>query len=210
MFYDRFSEGSVLSAERFNGINQQSYVVTMRSLYLDMPAISQIASFGRGQTIQQVDSSLRAPYILQGAIGIERQLPRNITVAVNYLSSHGLHQFRSRDINAPLPGTFTGVVGSGVFPYGNVGPIHLMESSGIYNQNQIVTNVNARVNSKISLNGFYMFGHSNSNADGIGSFPANQYNLAGEYGPAARQGHYRAFIRSSHPRQRDIPLSHHI
>src|SRR5260370_17142763 len=189
MFYDRFSEGSVLSAERFNGINQQSYVVTNPPFFPNIPSISQIAQFAKGQTIQQIDSNLRAPYILQGEMGIERQLPRNITVAVNYLTSHGLHQFRSRDINAPLPGTFTGAVGSGVFPYGNVGPIHLMESSGIYNQNQIVTNVNARVNSKISLNGFYMFGHSNSNADGIGSFPANQYNLAGGYAPPARAFH---------------------
>jgi hypothetical protein len=207
MFYDRFSEGNVLTAERFNGINQQSYVVTNPTFFPNIPSISQIAQFARGQTIQQIDSNLRAPYILQGAIGIERQLPKNITVAVNYLSSHGLHQFRSRDINAPLPGTFTGVVGSGVFPYGNVGPIYLMESSGIYNQNQIVTNVNARVNSKISLNGFYMFGHSNSNADGIGSFPANQYNLAGEYGPASGDVHHRGFIGGSITTKWDIRLA---
>jgi hypothetical protein len=207
MFYDRFSEGNVLTAERFNGINQQSYVVTNPTFFPNIPSISQIAQFAKGQTIQQIDSNLRAPYILQGAIGIERQLPRNITVAVNYLSSHGLHQFRSRDINAPLPGTFTGVVGSGVFPYGNVGPIYLMESSGIYNQNQIVTNVNARVNSKISLNGFYMFGHSNSNADGIGNFPANQYNLAGEYGPAQGDVHHRGFIGGSITTKWDIRLA---
>jgi hypothetical protein len=207
MFYDRFSESNVLAAERFNGINQQSFVVTNPTFFPNIPSISQIAQFARGQTTQQIDSNLRAPYILQGAIGIERQLPRNITVAVNYLSSHGLHQFRSRDINAPLPGTFTGVVGSGVFPYGNVGPIYLMESSGIYNQNQIVTNVNARVNSKISLNGFYMFGHSNSNADGIGNFPANQYNLTGEYGPAQGDVHHRAFIGGSITTKWDIRLA---
>src|SRR5260221_6944818 len=82
-----------------------------------------------------------------------------------------------------------------------------MESSGIYNQNQIVTNVNARVNSKISLNGFYMFGHSNSNADGIGNFPANQYNLAGEYGPASGDVHHRGFIGGSTPPQSGPPLS---
>jgi hypothetical protein len=207
MFYDRFAENNVLSAERFNGITQQSYVVTNPNFFPNIPSISQIAQFAKGQTIQQIDSHLRAPYILQGAIGIERQLPKNITVAVNYLSSHGLHQFRSRDINAPLPGTFTGAVGSGVFPYGNVGPIYQMESSGIYNQNQLITNVNARVNSKISLNGFYMFGHSKSNADGIGNFPANQYNLAGEYGPAAGDVHHRAFIGGSITTKWDIRLA---
>jgi len=208
MFYDRFSEGNVLTAERFNGINQQSLVVTKPPFFPNIPSISQIAQLAEvQQTIQEIDSNLRAPYILQGAIGIERQLPRNITIAVNYLTSHGLHQFRSRDINAPLPGTFTDKPGSGVFPYGNVGQIYLMESSGIYNQNQIVTNVNARVNSKISLNGFYMFGHSNSNADGIGSFPSNQYNLAGEYGPAQGDVHHRGFIGGSITTKWDIRLA---
>ncbi len=211
MFYDRLSESNVLAAERFNGINQQSLVVTnplFFGMYPSIPNHDDIVKLAQGQqTIQQIDANLRAPYILQGAIGIERQLPRNITVAVNYLTSHGLHQFRSRDINAPLPGTFTGKPGSGTFPYGPVGRIYLMESSGIYNQNQIVTNVNARVNSKISLNGFYMFGHSNSNADGIGSFPADQYNLAGEYGPAAGDVHHRAFIGGSITTKWDIRLA---
>ena len=72
---------------------------------------------------------------------------------------------------------------NGVFPYGNVGPILLMESTGIFNQNQIITNVRSHVNSKISLNGFYIFGHAKSNTDGINTLPANPYSMAGEYGP---------------------------
>jgi len=207
VFYDRFSEGNVLTAERFNGITEQSYVVTNPTFFPTIPAFSQIAQFAKGQTVQQVDANLRAPYIMQGAIGVDRQLPKNITVSVNYLISHGLHEFRSRDINAPLPGTYTGVYGSGVFRYGPVGPIYLMESSGLYNQQQIITNVVARVNSKISLNGFYMYGHANSNTDGFGSFPANQYSLAGEYGPAAGDVHHRAHISGSIATKWDIRLS---
>jgi len=206
-FYDRFSAGNSLTAERFNGINEQAFLVANPLFFPTIPSVSQISQFARGQSIQVIDSNLRAPYIMQGAIGIERQLPKNITVAVNYLSSHGLHQFRSRDINAPLPGTYTGVQGSGVFPFPNEGPIYLMESSGLYNQNQIVTNVNARVNARLSLNGFYMFGHSNSNADGIGQFPANQYNLAGEYGPAGSDVHHRGFIGGSITTKYDIRLA---
>lgn len=207
VFYDRFSEGNVLTAERYNGVNQQSYVITNPDFFPIIPAISTIQQFAKGQTVQQIDSNLRAPYILQGAIGFDRQLPKNITVSMNYLVSHGMHEFRSRDINAPLPGTFTGIAGSGVFPFGPVGPINLMESSGIYNQQQLITNVSARVNSKISLNGFYMYGHANSNADGIGSFPANQYSLAGEYGPAGGDVHHRAFFGGSIATKWDVRLS---
>jgi hypothetical protein len=207
IFYDRFSESSVLNAERFNGINQQSYTVTNPDFFPVIPSLSQIAGFAQGQTIQEYSSKLRAPYILQGAIGIDRQLPHNITVSVNYMKSHGVHEFRSRDINAPLPGTYTGLRGSGVFPYGPVGPIHLIESAGIYNQNQIVANVNARVNNKISLNGFYMFGHAYSNSDGVGSFPANQYSYAGEYGPASGDIHHRAHLSGSIATKWDIRLA---
>ena len=48
---------------------------------------------------------LRAPYLMQTAFTVERQLPRNTTLAITYTNSHGLHILRSEDINAPLPGT---------------------------------------------------------------------------------------------------------
>ena len=61
----------------------------------------------------------------------------------------------------------------------------LMESSGLYNQNQILVNVNSKVNNNISLSGAYGYGSAMSNTDGLGTFPANPYSMQGEYGPAA-------------------------
>ena len=53
------------------------------------------------------------------AIGFERQLPLHMTLSVNYVNSRGLHVLRTRNINAPLPGTYDpNVPGSGVRPYG--------------------------------------------------------------------------------------------
>ena len=125
-----------------------------------------------GQTIQEISSTLRAPYIMQSAVGFERQLPLNTTVAITYANSHGLHLLRSEDINAPLPGTYIpGVPGSGVFPLGRPGQVLLMESSGLYNQNQLILNVNSKVNNNISLTGSYMYNHAMSNTDGLGTFP---------------------------------------
>jgi hypothetical protein len=107
-----------------------------------------------------------------------------------------VHGFRSEDINAPLSGTYTGP-GTGIFPYGNVGPILLMESAGLYNQNQLITNVRSQVNSRISLNGFYMYGRASSNTDNINTLPANPYSMAGEYGPAAFDVRHRGHISGS-------------
>ena len=148
---------------------------------------------------------------MQSAIGIERQLPGNTTLSVNYTNTHGLHELLTRDINAPLPGTYTGVPGSGVFPYGNVGPIDQMESAGLYNQNQLVTNVNTRMLPNVSLFGFYMLSYARSNTDGIGTYPANQYNLQADYGPASNDVRNRGVIGGSIANEMGFPLKpvHH-
>ena len=197
-FYDRFSLSNTLTAQRYNGIVQQQFVVTNPDFFPTIPPISVIAGFQSTQTIQQISSTLRAPYIMQSAISVERQLPFNTTIAVTYANSHGLHMLRSRDINAPLPGTFDPLVpGSGVFPLGRPGPVFLMESSGLYNQHQLITNVNARINKDISLSGSYVLNRAKSNTDGLGTFPANQYDFTGEYGPAATDVHHRASLTGS-------------
>jgi hypothetical protein len=39
-----------------------------------------------------------------------------------------------------------------------------------------------------------MYGHANSNTDGIGTLQANPYSTAGEYGPSSLDVHHRAFL----------------
>jgi hypothetical protein len=208
MFYDRFGENNVLTAERFNGVNEQSYTVLNPTFFPTIPTIAEISQLGKATTrsIQQIDSNLRAPYILQEALTVERQLPYNSTVSVSYMNSHGAHEFRSQDINAPLPGTYTGP-GTGVFPYGATGPLQLMESAGTFNQWQLVTNARTQINSKISLNGFYMYGHAYSNTDGLGTIPANPYSAVGEYGPSSQDVRQRGLIAGSIATKWDLRLS---
>ena len=83
---------------------------------------------------------------------------------------------------------------SGVFPLGRPGQVFLMESAGLYNQNQLIVNVNSTVNRDISLTGSYMYSRAASNTDGLGTLPANPYSMAGEYGPAATDMHHRVLL----------------
>jgi hypothetical protein len=198
IFYDRFPLSNTLAAERYNGVVQQQYVVTDPDFYPNLPSPAALAGFQSMQAVQEISSRLRAPYILQSAMTVERQLPRNTTLAVTYTNSHGLHILRSEDINAPLPGTYNPTVpNSGIYPLGHPGAVDLMESSGLYNQNQLISNVNAKLNSGLSLFGFYVFNRAHSNTDGVGTFPANPYSFAGEYGPAATDVHHRVTIGGS-------------
>lgn len=192
VFYDRFALGNTLTALRYNGIVQQRYVVTNPDFFPAIPSLSSLSAFQTTQTIQRISPTLRAPYVMQSAISIERQLPRNTTLAITYANAHGLHLLRSEDINAPLPGTSNPLApGSGVFPLGASGPVFLMESAGIYNQNQLIAFLNSRYNKALSFSASYVLNYARSNTDGLGTFPGKPYDFTGEYGPAANDVRHR-------------------
>jgi hypothetical protein len=101
-----------------------------------------------------------------------------------------MHMLRARNVNAPLPGT-------GVRPDSSTGDIYEYESSGVLNQNQWITNVNSRLNHNVSLFAFYALNYAKGNSDGAGSFPANQYDLSGEYGRSSLDTRHRFVMGGS-------------
>ncbi len=195
MFYDRFALGNILTAERYNGAIQQQYIIANPDFYPSVPLVSSLPGPVPPSSVYRIDSALRAPYLMQSAIGFERQLPFNTTAAVTLANSHGLHLLRSEDINAPLPGTYVpSAPGSAVFPLGKPGLVALMESAGLYNQNELILNVNSRLRPGISLTGSYTYNRAMSNTDGLGTFPARPYSMDGEYGPAATDMRHRVTL----------------
>ncbi len=198
IFYDRFEEGNVLTAERLNGINQQRYVVNAPDFFPTVPSVSSLTGAATFPTVYQIDPTLRAPYVTQSAVGLERQVARNVTASVTYINTHGVHQFLTRNINAPLPGTYNpSDPTSGVRPFGNVGNIYQYESDGLFNQNQLIANFNVRAGTRLSLFGFYTLSYADSNTNGISSFPMNQYDIGEDYGPAGFNIRHRAFVGGS-------------
>ena len=191
IFYDRFGLGQVLNAERLNGVVQQSYVLSAPAItpyfgFTNIPSTAALASQASPQSIYRIDPNVVAPRILQSAIGIDRQLPKNITLSLNYTNSRGVHQLRTRNINAPL---------NGVFPAGlNHNPLDQYESSGLMKQSQITANVNARLNAKYTMFGFYNYGRASSNTDGVGTFPVNSYDLSTEWSRAQYDVRHRFLI----------------
>ena len=185
LFYDRFGVGNTLTASRYNGLVQQSYVVTKPTFFLgNIPTLATLNSNPAGQSSWETDSHLRTPYLLQSAFTAERQLPKNSTLALTYTNVHALHVLRSEDINVPVAGTYTGP-GTGVFPYPGRGPVFLMTSSALYNQNQFIANLNSKINSAVSLYSTWVLNKAMSNSDNLNTFPGNPYNYSGEYGRAS-------------------------
>jgi hypothetical protein len=103
-------------------------------------------------------NNLRAPYLLQSALGIERQLLPRTTLSINWTDTRGVHQFVTSDINAPAA--------NGVRPYGNVGDIFQYQSDGLLKQMQLITRINSQIGTRVSLFGAYIWNTAHSNTDG--------------------------------------------
>ncbi len=178
VFFDRFSENYVLQARRYNGVNQQQYVVSDPSalnLFPAVPDIGALAAFALPQTTRLVAPDLRTPYTLQSAFSIERQLPFNFIASASFLYTRTLHLLRSRNLNAPLHG---GVER----PLDDAGNVLAYESSGIHRQRQLIIGVNNFAGRRLNLFANYILNQARSDTDGAETFPANTYDLRGEFG----------------------------
>ncbi len=192
-FYDRFSENSTLSSQRFNGINQPSYLILNPLTFPVIPSLASLTS--SPQRLQIVDSTLVAPRIYQVSAGIERQLSKSARLSISYIAARGVHVLRQRNINAPINGSY---------PFGDKQLRYIYESTGFSRGNQIVFSPNMNFK-RVSLFGFYSLGFGKSDAEGL---PADPYNLRAEYGPSNFSDvRHRLIIGSSINLPKTISLS---
>lgn len=201
-FYDRVSENLTLTANRLNGTNQQQYIVTdpavLNSFPVD-PSIETLTAFATPVSIYQLADDLQTPYTMQAALSLERALPHNLTTSVTYSHSRTLHLLRAHAINAPLPGTFIpGVPGSGVRPMGTGNNYFQYESTGRFEQNQLIVTLVGRLNRNLNFNMNYAFSKSNSDSDGSGTFAANPYDFSDEFGAASNDVRHRFSLNGSY------------
>jgi len=210
VFYERVGESLTLQAIKLNGVNQQQFTVINPDFFPLIPTADQLIEFAAPGTVYRLAEGLEAPYTMQAVFSVERQLPRNITVAASYINVRTLHVLRTRQLNAPLPGTFIpGVPTTGVRPLDcadfippDINPstrcnIFQYESSGRYNQNQFIVNMSSRLGRVGTLNAYYVLGKANSDTDGSGSFAADPYNFSTEYGRASGDIRHRVWLTAN-------------
>ena len=182
IFYDRFGAGNVLNQERQSGLpgSRQQFIITNPDFYPNGPTSLSTAN-AVSPTIYTLAPNLRAAYTMQFGGTLERKLSNTSTLSVTYLNSHGVHQFVTENVNAPLPGTFNPAApNGGVRPNGTNKNIYQYSSEGVFNQNQVISNIRVQANRYVSFFGFYIF--SMAKGDTNGGFPSNSYNLSQDYG----------------------------
>jgi uncharacterized membrane protein YgcG len=199
LFYNRVTQDIVLNADRLNGETQLLYTVQSSSAaaacYSSLTSPSCTDSLiPPAQTKYEINPTLHAPYIIQSAFSMERQVTKIANATLTYLNSRGVHQLLSLNVNAPLPGT---PYSTGLQPYPSQGPIYQYASGGVFWQNQLIASFNIRAGAKVSLFGYYSLNYANSDPIGsfnsgstnaaafTNSFPSNQYDLKVDYGRAS-------------------------
>ena len=191
LFYDRFTLGNEFSVYRNNGSNQQQYILSATpatsgtpTSYVPCsptdPASCPTAATGRFTT-RSISGKLRAPYNMQTNIGVDQQLFTGATLSLNYQHIRGVHEYNSAVAN------YTTLNGTTPIQY-------QYQSEGLFNQNQLVANMNYKPNRVVSFFGYYVLNFAKSDTSGAGSFASVPNNLRADYGRATFDTRNRVFM----------------
>jgi outer membrane receptor protein involved in Fe transport len=175
VFYDRAGDNAIHDVLRSRENRLQRFIV------VDPPYPDPFAGVSTASTpasIVVLQPGIRTPYTVQFGGGIERQLRKGSSIAVNYLGSRGVDLFRSRDINAPPPPLYL------ERPDPSVGQVRQIESTGRQLVHSLQVLASGRLMPRLQGNIQYTFSTAHNDTSGINALPANNYDLASEYGRA--------------------------
>jgi hypothetical protein len=185
LFYDRTGPGPIFDLERYNGVRLRQVVLTNPSypVMLDPAGLAAMPT-----TITRLDPTVRLPYLAQFSIGLERQIRKGSTLTFTYWATRGVGLFRSRDVNAPPPPDYA------ARPDPAVGVYRRIESSGHLQNDALEVSFRGRLTRYFHGMIQYTLGRSyndvpgnysvSTRGAGINAFPANNYDLSGEWSRA--------------------------
>ncbi|HEV3215137.1 MAG TPA: TonB-dependent receptor [Vicinamibacterales bacterium] len=175
-FYDRTGPVAIADTLQYRPGGLRRVVLTNPS-YPDPFAGGGLDS--QPPSVVQFAPGMQIPHSVQYSLGFEHQLQKATTVSVTYTGARGYDLFRSRDINAPLPSS-----GYLVRPDLNVGVIRQIESAGRQRTNSLQLMLRGRITRWFSGQTQYSYARAYNDTNGISWFPANDYDLSGEWARA--------------------------
>lgn len=180
LFYDRTGPSPIFDLIRYDGQRLLQYLIT-NPRFPDPNALGPTS-------VVRLDPTVKLPYVAQYGIGVERQLRKSTTLTVNYFATRGVGLFRSRDVNAPPPPFYI------ARPNPAFSVWRQIESSADLESHSL--EIALRGNVTRFFTGMIQYSlaraHNNnagattggSRTSGINTFPANNYDLSGEWARA--------------------------
>ena len=184
-FYDRTGTQPLFDLKRFNGLRVRRVVLT-GALRLDRstpPGLTAAAT-----SVARFASGWYIPYTAQYSLGIERQVSKSATISVSHWATRGVGLFRSRDLNAPPPPLYV------ARPNPAFSVSRQIESSGHLQSDALELMFRGNLTRHFTGMAQYTLGRTwtdvagnyaaGTRSTGINSFPANNYDLSGEWARA--------------------------
>jgi len=179
MFYDRTGPQPIFDLLRYDGKHLQQYVITNFS-YPDPNAVGP-------PSIVTLDPAIKLPYLIQYGATVERKVAKSTTLTASYYGTRGISLFRSLDINAPPPPLYL------ARPDPQYSVWRQIESSADMKSQSLEIGVRGNVTRYFSGMVQYTLARAYNNTGGnpaagarssLNSFPANNYDLSGEWARA--------------------------
>jgi hypothetical protein len=179
MFYDRTGPQPIFDLLRYDGHHLLQYVITDPT-YPDPNATGP-------PSIVTLDPAIKLPYLLQFGATVERKVTKSTTLTVSYYGTRGINLFRSLDINAPPPPFYL------ARPDPQYSVWRQIESSADMKSHSLEIGVRGNVTRYFSGMAQYTLARAYNNTGGnpasgarssLNSFPANNYDLSGEWARA--------------------------
>ena len=179
IYYSRLQNWIVEIQRRFDGTRQIQTLINNPS-YPD-PFQAGTITVIPPSSIRLTDPAIVAPYELISSVSLEKTFQNNLFLSGRYEYKRGIHQFRSRNLNAPLPGET-------VKPDPGHGDVFNLESTALSRSQVVSVNLRQRF-SIFNVNAGYNFYSMFGDSDGPFYTPSNNYNLHSDWGRRTQPRH---------------------
>ena len=184
IYYDRFGSGPLLDLARYQNALRRAIVFSLNPADLPstgcVPIGDCLTLSSQPPNIVELEPNAKIPYQIQYGLSIERQLGEKATGVISAYTARGIDSFRSVDINAPTPQSdYT------ERPNPDYGRIREMQPEGFWEGSGFDVSYRGRLNKYFTGFGRYTWSHYESNTNGIGWYPQNQYDPNDEWSDAS-------------------------
>jgi hypothetical protein len=203
IFYDRLPIANFLTINR--SIDQEQIIlnnptnanggVCFNATQLNINNCASTSTTTAPRSTYAVAPDYRSPYTQQFGASIERQISKVQTATLTYLHSQGVHQLVEINSNAPSP-VVDPATGAATYPPPSSNLFEYLPE-GIFKQDQLILNTNARFTPNFNVFGFYTLSFAHTDGAG-GTTASNSLNrgefLGQDYGRAAFVSRNQVFL----------------
>jgi hypothetical protein len=132
-------------------------------------------------SVRVTDPNLVAPHNLVGEVSLDKTFANNLSVGIEYERTQGTHLFRSRNLNAPLPGETTN-------PDPTRGQVVALEAAGRSVSHRLRLTARQRF-SMFSVEATYTFDRAFSDVSSWTSLPSNNHDPGSDWGRSGGPAH---------------------